>query len=109
PVYIPAALRKAGVLCVDAHPINQRRFAAFFGQHSVDCITLDSPAAALALLQTRPQPPGLVLVDQANLEAAAGSELLQRLVNDTSPLLLLSAPGQSASGLVLSERKLNTL
>jgi CheY-like chemotaxis protein len=59
---LPAALRDAGVLCIEPHPVTQARLRALFEKWGAPCTVAANVDAALATAATHP-PPALVLVD----------------------------------------------
>jgi PAS domain S-box-containing protein len=58
---LPAALRDAGVLCIEPQPVTQARLAVLFEKWGAPCTVVAGVEAALAAARARP--PGLLLFD----------------------------------------------
>ena len=89
----PASLRGRPVLCIEDHPITQRRLRAVFDKLGVECVVANNAADALAATRDMAQPPALVVVDGGDIEGAVPLEALTAL---TCPRLVMFPFGQTA-------------
>ena len=90
---IPAALRDRTVLCIEDHPVTQRRLRTIFEKLGVACVVADDASAALAAARDLSSPPALIVVDGGDIEGAVPLEAITTLA---CPRLILFPFGQTA-------------
>jgi PAS domain S-box-containing protein len=86
-------LKNCVVLCVEDHPVTQRRLCAIFASVGATCHVCNNAFAAAALASQLPVAPGLVVVDAAETD---GSGPMEALLHVPAPRLLMLPFGQSA-------------
>jgi len=87
------ALHECIVLCVEDHPVTQRRLRAVLEPFGAKCFFAPDAAAALKLAPTLPAAPGLVIIDG---DETAGTSPLDALHAIKAPRLLMLPFGQTA-------------
>ncbi|HYP17101.1 MAG TPA: response regulator [Opitutus sp.] len=95
PAQLPGleTLREAVVLCVEDHPITQRRLRSMLTPFGAHCFFAPNARAALDLAPALPAPPKLVIIDGDETEGASPLDLLLPIA---APRLLLLPFGQTA-------------
>jgi PAS domain S-box-containing protein len=88
---LPAAFLAGPVLCVEDHPVTQRRLRTLLESLGATCVFAPAAADVRALLPTLPTPPVLLVLDGAD---AGGVSPLKSLLNLPVPRLLLLPFGQ---------------
>lgn len=88
-----APLRNSHVLCIEDHPVTQRRLRAMLEPLGVRCAFAPNAFAGAALAATLPAPPSLVIIDGDETE---GSSPLDTLLHLKAPRLLMLPFGQTA-------------
>ncbi len=89
-----AHLQDAVVLCVEDHPVTQRRLRALLEPLGANCFFAPTAAAATELVRTLPEPPRLVVIDGD--ETDGGPSPLDTLLPIKAPRLLMLPFGQTA-------------
>jgi CheY-like chemotaxis protein len=87
------SLRNCSVLCVEDHPVTQRRIRAMLEPLGASCYFAPTATAASALAATLPKAPGLVIIDGDETE---GASPLDALMHVKAPRLLTLPFGQTA-------------
>jgi CheY-like chemotaxis protein len=87
------ALRDSVVLCVEDHPVTQKRLLATLEQLGARCYFARTAAAAIDLEKNLPAPPKLVIVDGDETD---GTSPLDALLHVKTPRLLMLPFGQTA-------------
>jgi PAS domain S-box-containing protein len=86
-------LRKGSILCVEDHPVTQRRLRSMLEPLGAKCYFAPDAVAAAELAATLPTPPVLVLIDG---DETTGSSPLDVLLHIKAPRLLMLPFGQTA-------------
>jgi len=87
-------LRDCTVLCVEDHPITQRRLQSLFASLGAHCYFAPTPEQAAALAPTLPVPPALLVIDGDETEE--GASPLDALQAIRAPRLMMLPFGQIA-------------
>jgi CheY-like chemotaxis protein len=88
-----AHLRGAIVLCVEDHPVTQRRIRSILEPLGANCFFATNPAAAATLVPQLPTRPQLVVIDGDETD---GPSPLEALLHISAPRLLMLPFGQTA-------------
>jgi PAS domain S-box-containing protein len=86
-------LRDGVVLCVEDHPVTQRRLASMLTPLGARCLFAENAAVALELVKTLPEPPRLIIIDGDETE---GVSAVDALLPIKAPRLLMLPFGQTA-------------
>ncbi|ACB73383.1 response regulator [Opitutus terrae] len=86
-------LKGCPVLCVEDHPVVQRRIAGLLEPYGATCHFAANAFAGAALAATLPTPPALVIIDGDETEGSSPLEALQSI---KAPRLLMLPFGQTA-------------
>ena len=92
-VPVPAALRHGTLLCIEDHPLTQKRLRTTFEKWGVASIIVANVAEARAALRTLSAPPALLIVDSGNVDSPSP---LEELTDVRCPRLVLFPFGQTA-------------
>ncbi len=96
------SLKGGVVLCVEDHPVTQRRLATLFESLGAVCRTAPNAFAAAALVSSLESPPRLVVIDADETDGIGSPEALLQV---NAPRLLMLPFGQTAPSGVAADRQ----
>jgi PAS domain S-box-containing protein len=92
-VLVPASLRERAVLCIEDHPVTQRRLGAMLTRVNIRHVIVPDARAAHAAAAELGGPPALVIVDGGDTDGAVP---LDAIATIRCPRLILFPFGQTA-------------